>query len=160
MLQLHLILAILGDVTRCPWSMCPWNCGISISCIFVPRRCVPEWSLLTRGGSYSRKIRLIEGNAKCRHLKKYICKGTLRQMLILLRHPPLQWFCLRWPSNFVGSESGQIQSVKIPQNMVSNRTPIPQRPYALYTYIQYTVRSAHKLRARRTVSKSVFFQTT
>ncbi len=28
------------------------------------------------------KIRLIEGNAKCRHLKKFTCKGTLRQVVI------------------------------------------------------------------------------
>ncbi len=27
-----------------------------------------------------RKIRLIEGNAKCRHLKKLTFKGTLRQV--------------------------------------------------------------------------------
>ncbi len=27
-----------------------------------------------------RKIRLIEGSAKCRHLKKLTCKGTLRQV--------------------------------------------------------------------------------
>jgi hypothetical protein len=26
--------------------------------------------------SHRRKIRLIEGNAKFRHLKKFICKGT------------------------------------------------------------------------------------
>ncbi len=30
-------------------------------------------------GKRRRKIRLIESNAKCRHLKKLICKGTLRQ---------------------------------------------------------------------------------
>jgi hypothetical protein len=29
-----------------------------------------------------RKIRLIEGNAKCRHLKQLTCKVTLRQMFI------------------------------------------------------------------------------
>jgi hypothetical protein len=34
------------------------------------------------------KIRLIEGNAKCRHLKKLICKGTLRQVFICLRPTP------------------------------------------------------------------------
>ncbi len=34
---------------------------------------------------YRRKIRLIEGNAKCRHLKKFTCKGTLRQVFISLR---------------------------------------------------------------------------
>jgi hypothetical protein len=32
-----------------------------------------------------RKIRLIEGNAKCCHLKKFTCKGTLRQVFICLR---------------------------------------------------------------------------
>jgi hypothetical protein len=36
-------------------------------------------------GSARRKIRLIEGNAKCRHLKKFMCKGTLRQVFICLR---------------------------------------------------------------------------
>jgi hypothetical protein len=31
------------------------------------------------GGCRRRNIRLIEGNAKCRQLKKITCKGTLRQ---------------------------------------------------------------------------------
>jgi hypothetical protein len=31
-------------------------------------------------GIRCRKIKLIEGNAKCRHLKKIICEGTLRQV--------------------------------------------------------------------------------
>ncbi len=37
-----------------------------------------------------RKIRLIEGNAKCRHLKTFTCKGTLRQVFIWPRtlYPP------------------------------------------------------------------------
>ncbi len=34
------------------------------------------------GGPGRRKIRLIEGNAKCRHLKKLTYKGTLRQVFI------------------------------------------------------------------------------
>ncbi len=34
-----------------------------------------------------RKIRLIEGNAKCRHLKKLTCKGTLRQLIIICLRP-------------------------------------------------------------------------
>ncbi len=42
---------------------------------------------------HRRKIRLIEGNAKCRHLKKLTCKVTLRQLFICLRlrtpYPPL-----------------------------------------------------------------------
>ncbi len=32
-----------------------------------------------------RKIRLIEGNSKCRHLKNLTCKWTLRQVFICLR---------------------------------------------------------------------------
>ncbi len=74
-----------------------------------------------------RRIRLIESNAICRYLKKLTCKGTLRQVLIL--SPPLLGFCMGWCSNFVGSESGQKQSVKLLQNMVSNTTqhlhPLP-----------------------------------
>ncbi len=39
-----------------------------------------------------RKIRLKEGNAKCRHLKKLTCNGTWRQVFICLRprtpYPP------------------------------------------------------------------------
>ncbi len=41
-----------------------------------------------------RKVILIEGKAKCRHLKKLTCKGTLRQVFICLRHSPLLGFCL------------------------------------------------------------------
>jgi hypothetical protein len=40
--------------------------------------------LADRGGGERperREIRLIEGNANCRHLKKMTCKGTLRQVL-------------------------------------------------------------------------------
>ncbi len=78
-----------------------------------------------------RKIKLVEGNAKCLHpikLKKLTCKGTLRQLFICLRPPPLLGYCLGWSINFVGSESGQIQSVKLLKNMVSNRTQHPPPP--------------------------------
>ncbi len=44
-------------------------------------------------------------------------------MFICLRPTPLLSLCLGWSRNFVGSESGQIQSVKLLQNMISNRTP-------------------------------------
>ncbi len=53
-------------------------------------------------------------------IKKMTCEGTSRQVLICLRPPPLLGFCLGWCNNFVGSESGQKQSVKLLQNMVSN----------------------------------------
>jgi hypothetical protein len=52
--------------------------------------------------------------AKCRHLIKLPCKGTLRQVFICLRPSPLLGFCLGWStSNSVGSESDQILSVKL-----------------------------------------------
>ncbi len=35
-------------------------------------------------GRQRRKVRLIEGNAKCRHLKKMTCRGTLRQVFICM----------------------------------------------------------------------------
>ncbi len=35
-----------------------------------------------------RKIRLIEGNAKCRRLKKWTCKGTLRKVSEAQNHIP------------------------------------------------------------------------
>jgi hypothetical protein len=89
-----------------------------------------------------RKIRLIESNAKCRHLKKFNCIGTLRQMLICLRPPTLLGYCLGWSSNFVVSESGQIQSVKLLQNMVqqdSNPPPTPSQPLTVCTCIYCTL---------------------
>ncbi len=77
--------------------------------------------------------------SKCLHLRKLTCKGTLRQMFICLRPPPLLDFCLGWSSNFVGSESGQIQSVNLLQNMVSNRTQHspPPSSHTLSVYILY-----------------------
>jgi hypothetical protein len=35
--------------------------------------------------SHRRKLRLIEGNAKCHHLKTLTCKGTSRKVFICLR---------------------------------------------------------------------------
>jgi hypothetical protein len=55
---------------------------------------------------------------------------------ICLRLPPLLGNCLGWSSKFVGSESSQIQSVKLLQNIVSNRTqhhlPATHCLYVLY----------------------------
>ncbi len=60
----------------------------------------------------------VESNVKLS--KKLTCKGTSRQVFITLRPLPLLGFCLGWSRNLVGSESGQKQSVKLLQNMVSN----------------------------------------
>ena len=48
-------------------------------------------------------INYLDTKTKCRHLKKFTCKGTLRQVFI----------CLGWSSNFLGSESGQTQRFKL-----------------------------------------------
>ncbi len=84
----------------------------------------------------------IDSKGKCLHLKKFICKGTLKQVFICPRPPPLLgFFILEWSSNFAGSESGQIQCVNLLQNMVSNRTqpppPPPSQPTTVCTVILY-----------------------
>ncbi len=86
-----------------------------------------------------RKIWLIESTAKSRHLSKFTCKGTLRQELICLRPPPFLGICLEQSSNFEGSESGQIQSVKLLQNMVSKRTQQPPLPPDHIAFIYCTL---------------------
>jgi hypothetical protein len=77
-------------------------------------------------------INYVDTKAKFRHLKKCSWKGTFQQVFVRLRPPPLLSFCLGWSSNFVGSE---IQSVKLLQNMVSNRNstppPTPSHSHAL-----------------------------
>jgi hypothetical protein len=55
------------------------------------------------------------------------CKG---QVFICQRPPPLLGFCLGSSSNFVNYESGQIQSVKLMQFMVSNKTRHPPTPHS------------------------------
>jgi hypothetical protein len=62
----------------------------------------------------------------------------------LFEAPPLLGYCLRWSSNFalVGYGSGQIQSVKLLQNMVSNRAqqqpPTPSLPLTVFIYCTLT----------------------
>jgi hypothetical protein len=72
---------------------------------------------------------------------KITCKGTLRQVFIFLWPLPLLGFCLGWSRIFVGSESGQVRSVIILQNMVSNSTqhtpPPPPATHCLYIIIMY-----------------------
>jgi hypothetical protein len=53
-------------------------------------------------------------------------------------------FFLGWRSNFVGSKSGQKQSVKLLPNMVYNIPPTPPPPTATHTLSVYTVRYTSK----------------
>jgi hypothetical protein len=46
-------------------------------------------------------------------------------------------FCLGWCGNFVGSESGQKQSVKLLRNMVDNTTQYPPQTATHCLYIPY-----------------------
>jgi hypothetical protein len=82
-------------------------------------------------------INYVDTRAKFRHLKNLSVKELLRQVFICLRPPPLIGFYLVWSSNFVDSDSGQIQSVKLLQNMVSNITqhtpPSPSHMLSVYT---------------------------
>jgi hypothetical protein len=102
---------------------------------------VSSQQLATNTLSYTNKrrnIRLIKSNANCRHLKNFSCKGILRQVFFCQRPPP--FLCL---GGLAGPESGQIQSVKLLQNMVFNRTqhppgPIPSQPHTVCIYCTLT----------------------
>jgi hypothetical protein len=73
--------------------------------------------------------------------------------------PPLLGSWLGWSSNFLGSESGQIQSVKLLQNMVSNRTPPPPLTYwILYTYSHREGRSGGKDEPERRLERKQFIE--
>jgi hypothetical protein len=57
------------------------------------------------------KIRLIEGNAKCDHLKKWDLERDFVAAIYLSEAPsPPRFLSGGWSSNFVGSEFGQIHS--------------------------------------------------
>ncbi len=90
----------------------------------------------------------------CRHLKKLTCKRTLLQVFIFLRPPPLLGFYLRWSSNFVDSESGKIQSIKLLQNTVSNTTPYlpPPHPQYLHTVFVRNIALIHTGKGERIVA--------
>jgi hypothetical protein len=62
------------------------------------------------------------------------CKGTLRQVFICLRPPPLLGFCLG--GILYGSDSGQIQSVKLMQNngIQQNLKPPPPLTHCIRIY--------------------------
>jgi hypothetical protein len=56
----------------------------------LPKTQVSVYFMVTLIRCRRRKIRLIEGNAKCRHLKKLTCKGTLRQVLFIEKGEEVQ----------------------------------------------------------------------
>jgi hypothetical protein len=64
------------------------------------------------GGTRRRKLRIIEVNEKCRHLKKFTCKGTLLQMFTCLGpetpYPPLTHCILYNYSHREGGGGGEL----------------------------------------------------
>jgi hypothetical protein len=67
----------------------------------------------------------------------YMDKGTLKT--------PIPWCCLHWSlclgwwSNFVGSKSGQKQSVKLLQNMVYSTIQHPPQPPTVCIYCTFSL---------------------
>ncbi len=67
----------------------------------------------------------------------------------------LYWcFCLGWCSSFVGSESGQKQSVRILQNMVYNTTQHPPSPHINTVHCLWSVLYVY-FRKGVTIQKSI-----
>jgi hypothetical protein len=73
-------------------------------------------------------------------------EGTLKTPIPKCR---LYWSFLFWCSNFVGSESGQKQSVKLLQNMVYNTTQHPPQPHTVCKYYTFTLGMGGGQRERR-----------
>jgi hypothetical protein len=66
-------------------------------------------------------------------------KIDLWQVFNCLRPPPLLGFCFGWFSNFVGSEPGQIQSVKTPAEyglQQDSTSPTPSQPHIVCLYCE------------------------
>jgi hypothetical protein len=66
-------------------------------------------------------------------------EGTLKTPIPKCR---LYWsffFGVVYSSNFVGSESGRKQSVKLLQNMVYNTTQYPPQPHTICIYCTFTL---------------------
>ncbi len=89
-------------------------------------------------GSNYGLINYIDTKAICRHLKILTCIGTLRQALSIWDALASHVLC-GVVRHFVGSESGQIQCVKLLQNMVSTPlTPPPPQPHTVRIYCTLT----------------------
>ncbi len=83
-------------------------------------------------------INHIDSKAVCGHLKNGPVKRLCGSCLSVCGPLPPVGFCLEWCSNFLGSESGQIQSVKLLKNMVSNTTQ-QQSPPPIQTLSAFTI---------------------
>ncbi len=83
-----------------------------------------------------RKIRLIEGNAKCRYLKFFTCTGTLWQVFYLSVSAPLLGFGVEKQFCRFGIWSN-IQCITPVEALQPARSP-PPSCYTLYKYSTWT----------------------
>ncbi len=87
------------ESNRCPCALCRGPFADMLIYCYAP-----EYH-----GCDRRTIRIIEGNARCRRLKKLACKETLRQVFICLRprtpSPPYT-HCIRVCSILIHTEKG------------------------------------------------------
>jgi hypothetical protein len=67
---------------------------------------------------HRRRIRLIEGNAKSLRPNSNLKKNFAAAVYLPYAPSPPRFFVFGWSSKFVGSESGQILSIEVLQNMV------------------------------------------
>ncbi len=75
---------------------------------------------------YHREIRLIEGNAKCCHLKKLTCKGTLRQLFISRLEDTVSHVGIFDPALWTGAPFNLLSSSTLPP------PPIPMSKNRIY----------------------------
>ncbi len=73
---------LLRILTTWPQLCSPGKVGLGYSDVFGLRFKKLGSILVLHKGLLRRKIRLMEGNAKCRHLKKLTCNGTLLQVFV------------------------------------------------------------------------------
>ncbi len=79
----------------------------------------------------------IDAKAIC-HLKIDLYSDFAAIVYLSVAPSPPIGFCLGWCSNLVGSKSGQIQSVKLLQNKVSNTTQ-QHSPPPIQTLSAFTI---------------------
>jgi hypothetical protein len=88
-------------------------------------------------GTSRRKIKRIQSNANCRHLNKVNRKGTLRQVFICLRPPPLLAFV--WGGVVLNLVRYRVLNSCRIWSPTQLNTPPPPQPFPVthYLYILY-----------------------
>jgi hypothetical protein len=106
----------------------------TITCVFNPKRKALPMEVKAGGGGDQdrRQIKLIESNVKCRYLKKFTSKGTLRQVFYLsepLRppapppmtpYPPLT-HCVRVYSILIYTGKGGERGESLPESRLEGQ---------------------------------------